>query len=142
MNKLRSSRRSWLIAFGVFGLGALLSGAGYAGLRRADRPLLAFAADLMVPPLALLLLLSVLLAGVNLGGWILLGFVAPLATSLLALALIASACAVAWRRFGAGTVSGGELLLAPLYALRKLPLYTSFVWRRQTQWLRAKRDGE
>ena len=113
-----------------------------AGLRRADGPLLAFAADLMVPPLALLLLLSVLLAGVNLGGWILLGFVAPLSTSLLALALIASGCAVAWRRFGAGTVSGGELLLAPLYALRKLPLYTSFVWRRQTQWLRAKRDGE
>ena len=36
MNKLRSSRRSWLIAFGVFGLGALLSGAGYAGLRRAE----------------------------------------------------------------------------------------------------------
>ena len=113
-----------------------------AGLRRADRQLLSLAADMLVPPLALLLLLSVLLAAVNLGAWMWVGAIAPLAVSLLSLTLIASAAASAWYRFGAGTVSSGELLLAPLYALRKLPVYASFVLRRQTQWVRAKRDGE
>ena len=113
-----------------------------AGLRRADRQLLSLAADMLVPPLALLLLLSVLLATVNLGAWMWVGAIAPLAVSLLSLTLIASAAASAWYRFGAGTVSSGELLLAPLYALRKLPVYASFVLRRQTQWVRAKRDGE
>ena len=113
-----------------------------AGLANGDRQLLALGADLMVPPLALLLLLTLMLGALNLGAWLLLGAIVPLVTSLLALAMIISAVASAWRLFGAGTVSGGELLLAPLYALRKLPVYASFVLRRQTQWVRAKRDGE
>lgn len=113
-----------------------------AGILRADGLLLALALDILVPPLALLSLLTAALALLNLGAWLLFGAVAPLAISLLSLALIGSATVVAWLRFGAGTVSGSELLLAPIYAVRKLPIYLSFLVRRQTEWIRAKRDGE
>ena len=48
----------------------------------------------------------------------------------------------AWSHVGRQLVSFGELALAPLYALRKLPVYLRFVLGRQVEWVRAKRDGE
>ena len=33
------------------------------------------------------------------------------------------------------------LLLVPLYAAWKIPLYAAFLWRRQQQWVRTARDS-
>jgi cellulose synthase/poly-beta-1,6-N-acetylglucosamine synthase-like glycosyltransferase len=115
----------------------------WSGLTQGRLSAAALAIDLMVPPLALLMMLQVLLAAFNaivLGAWM--GAWAPAAVSACALLLLAWAVVQAWSRFGRDIVTLKELASAPLYALRKLPLYTGFLAKRQAEWVRAKRDGE
>jgi hypothetical protein len=114
-----------------------------AGLRRADAGLLALAADLMVPPLALLVQLQLGLALIGVLAWWLGAGALPLAISAGALALLVLSILAAWRLAGRDIIALSELLLtAPAYALRKLPMYAAFLWKRQSTWVRAKRDGE
>jgi cellulose synthase/poly-beta-1,6-N-acetylglucosamine synthase-like glycosyltransferase len=113
-----------------------------AGLRLARPSVVALAVDLMVPPLALLLLMHLLLGVANLLGAAMFGWSAPLVLSALALMLLGSAIVLAWCRFGRDVISLGELATAPLYALRKLPMYAAFLKNRQAEWVRAKRHGE
>jgi hypothetical protein len=114
-----------------------------AGLRRADGRLLALAADLMVPPLALLVQLQLGLALLGALAWWLGAGALPLAISTGALALLVLAILAAWRLAGRDIIALSELLLtAPAYALRKLPMYAAFLWKRQSTWVRAKREGE
>lgn len=114
-----------------------------AGLRRADAHLLALAADLMVPPLALLVQLQLgLMLFAALARWLGAGAL-PLAISAGALALLVLSILAAWRLAGRDIIALSELLLtAPAYALRKLPMYAAFLWKRQSTWVRAKREGE
>ena len=114
-----------------------------AGLRRADARLLALAADLMVPPLALLVQLQLGLALLGALAWWLGASALPLAISAGALALLVLSILAAWRLAGRDIIALSELLLtAPAYALRKLPMYAAFLWKRQSTWVRAKREGE
>jgi cellulose synthase/poly-beta-1,6-N-acetylglucosamine synthase-like glycosyltransferase len=114
-----------------------------AGLRRADARLLALAADLMVPPLALLVQLQLGLALLGALAWWLGAGALPLAISAGALALLVLSILAAWRLAGRDIMALSELLLtAPAYALRKLPMYAAFLWKRQSTWVRAKREGE
>jgi hypothetical protein len=115
----------------------------FAGLRSINGGLLAMAADLMVPPLALLV--QVQIALILIGGlafWLGAGSTALL-ISACALVLLALSIVAAWRVGGRNIIALSELLLsAPAYALRKLPMYLAFLWRRQSTWVRAKREGE
>ncbi len=114
-----------------------------AGFRRADAGLLALAADLMVPPLALLVQLQLGLALLGALAWWLGAGALPLAISAGALALLVLSILAAWRLAGRDIIALSELLLtAPAYALRKLPMYAAFLWKRQSTWVRAKREGE
>ena len=47
----------------------------------------------------------------------------------------------AWLGFGREAVSLGEMLLAPLYAARKVPMYFRMLRSRPLQWVRTRRDG-
>jgi cellulose synthase/poly-beta-1,6-N-acetylglucosamine synthase-like glycosyltransferase len=114
-----------------------------AGLRRADGHVLALAADLMVPPLALLMQLQIGLALLGALAWWLGAGAMPLVISAGALALLALSILAAWRLAGRDIIALSELLLtAPAYALRKLPMYLAFLWKRESTWVRAKREGE
>jgi cellulose synthase/poly-beta-1,6-N-acetylglucosamine synthase-like glycosyltransferase len=114
-----------------------------AGLRRADARLVAMAADLMVPPLALLVQLQLGLALLGALAWWLGASAAPLLISTVALALLVLSILAAWRLAGRDIIALSELLLtAPAYALRKLPMYAAFLWKRQSTWVRAKREGD
>jgi cellulose synthase/poly-beta-1,6-N-acetylglucosamine synthase-like glycosyltransferase len=114
-----------------------------AGLGRGDMRLLAMAADLMVPPLALLLQLQLGLALLGVLAWWFGAGAVPLLISASALALLVLAILAAWRLAGRDVIALSELLLtAPAYALRKLPMYAAFLWKRQSTWVRAKREGE
>jgi cellulose synthase/poly-beta-1,6-N-acetylglucosamine synthase-like glycosyltransferase len=114
-----------------------------AGLGRADARLLAMAADLMVPPLALLMQLQLGLALIGAAAWWFGASALPLLISTGALALLVLAILAAWRLAGRDIIALSELLLtAPAYALRKLPMYAAFLWKRQSTWVRAKREGE
>jgi cellulose synthase/poly-beta-1,6-N-acetylglucosamine synthase-like glycosyltransferase len=114
-----------------------------AGLRRADASLVAMAADMMVPPLALLVQLQLGLALLGVLAWWLGASALPFVISAGALALLVLSILAAWRLAGRDIIALSELLLtAPAYALRKLPMYAAFLWKRQSTWVRAKREGE
>lgn len=104
-------------------------------------PLLAMVLDMCVPPLALLVMLAGFYSAL-VGVLALLGWVAPWLTALglLSLVLIGSAVAMGWWRVGRRWIGALELLTAPLYALRKVPLYLGFFFKRQSQWIRTRRD--
>jgi cellulose synthase/poly-beta-1,6-N-acetylglucosamine synthase-like glycosyltransferase len=121
-----------------------------AGLARRDVGLLALAAELSVPPLALLVILQALLVlassvplifPVRLG---VTGFsLAPLALSLAGVAATTLAVGVAWSRFARSVVPASTLLLVPFYVAWKVPLYGLLLLKgKQRTWERTARPGE
>ena len=113
------------------------------GLARRDPACVALALDLMVPPLALLLGLTLAMAALNaFVGWALPGAVAPVTVSVGALGLLGAAVLIAWVRVGRDLLQMRELACAPLYAAAKLPIYLRFLVGRQVDWVRTKRDGD
>ena len=103
--------------------------------------LLALVADMCVPPLALLALAAIAAVAIC-------GAFAAITGSSIALHIAAAALAglllsvfLAWVRFGRAVVSLRKLAYAPAYALGKVPLYMKFVLKRQTEWVRSRRDG-
>ena len=110
------------------------------GILRARPGLIAMGADLMVPPLALLVGLLLLVLGaagvlVLLGGSTLPAWIAGGALGLVGLGV-----AIGWVRYGRNEVPFRYLLLVPLYVAWKVPLYFSFLLgRREKRWRRTDR---
>jgi cellulose synthase/poly-beta-1,6-N-acetylglucosamine synthase-like glycosyltransferase len=119
------------------GLPKLLKGAV-----QRDSALFFLALDLCIPPLALLVLGLFGWATVSGIFWLLSGNAVPLALSAAYLLLVALGVVLSWSKFGRAVVTGTELMRVPLYILAKVPVYTSYLFRRQAQWVRSKRDGE
>jgi cellulose synthase/poly-beta-1,6-N-acetylglucosamine synthase-like glycosyltransferase len=115
---------------------------GLAFLRTGRIELAAMLIDLAVPPLSLVVALNLMLAiaglvAIALGaGW------APAAISGAALGLLALAVGLAWWRFARDYMPFRFLLSVPLYVLAKLPLYASFVFRRESTWVRTARGSQ
>ena len=108
----------------------------------SGRPaLVAMALDLSVPPLASLVLMLLLAVLGTAALWAFGGSALPFGLCVLALALVALAIAVAWRRVARHIVSLSELLSVPGYVLAKLPIYLKLFTARQMEWVRTKRDG-
>ncbi len=114
-----------------------------AGLLRAKLDLLALGLDLLVPPLALLvmmLLAHAALAGVAAFfglGW------APLYASAALFAVLTLAVGRAWWSFARDTVPLSALLSAPFYVAWKIPLYVGLLLRgKHGAWERTARKGE
>lgn len=119
------------------GLPMLLGGIGSGSRHRA-----ALGMHLLVPPLALLLMLSaVLLLGTAALG---LAGASWLPAVLLFIALLAAFVSVtlAWMREGRSTLSRRAALEAPLYLLWKIPLYLGFLRKDSGGWTRTRRAGE
>lgn len=137
----RSQRRRWEHGFLAIAMRysiRLLLG----GITARSRSLTALGVHLLVPPLALLFVVSglallaagalALLAGNRL---------APIALAF-AMACAGGATLVAWVREGRAWLSPAALLRTPLYILWKLPLYAGFVRRPETSWVRTQRDED
>lgn len=111
---------------------------------RQRRPGLAgLAADLAVPPLALLVLVTCMSGGV--AGTASLAGATPIPFLMLLsnLLLVAIATLLAWARFGRHVVPLGVLMSAPLYLAWKIPLYVSILFRqRGPEWIRTARSVE
>jgi cellulose synthase/poly-beta-1,6-N-acetylglucosamine synthase-like glycosyltransferase len=109
-------------------------------LRQRNGHLLALVLDMIVPPLALLTLLVVMLAVL---GALAIGLTSTLSPWWLAIAnllILTVAVLLAWLFYGRHILSFRHLAFAPLYALAKVPLYLKFLFRRQVDWVRSKRD--
>jgi cellulose synthase/poly-beta-1,6-N-acetylglucosamine synthase-like glycosyltransferase len=114
----------------------------WRGLRFHHLGAVALALDLCVPPLALLALLVTLSCG--LGAWIAGTALAQQAFALAALVSavgFAAAILLAWWSVGRRWITFPELVSAPGYVLKKLPVYVSFVARRQREWIRTSRPS-
>jgi cellulose synthase/poly-beta-1,6-N-acetylglucosamine synthase-like glycosyltransferase len=112
------------------------------GLRRGDFSLIALAADLCVPPLALLSLLAAALWLVAAVFYAASGLLAPLAISSFAALIFGVAVFTAWASHGRKIISFADLLSACIYPLWKIPMYGRFVFSRQSEWVRSKRDKD
>lgn len=108
----------------------------FNAIRNKNAQMLAMAFDLLVPPLAMLTLMSLVAFVLSL----LLG---NAVTQILASCLIVSliiGVLLAWIGYGREIISFQQLCYAPIYALLKIPLYLKFFLNRQVEWVRSKRD--
>ena len=110
------------------------------GIQRRRPGLIAMGADLIVPPLALLVALLILVLGVA-GLLVLVGgptFPAWIAGG--ALGLVGLGIVLGWARYGREAVPFRYLFLVPVYLVWKIPLYVSFaLGRRERNWRRTER---
>lgn len=113
-----------------------------ASFKRGNGALAALALDLCVPPLALLIMLAGAGWVVSALAWLLFSLSWPLALATVLLLSIGVAVLLSWSGFARQVLSLGELMAAFGYVARKLPLYFKFVFNRQVEWVRSKRDSE
>ena len=114
----------------------------WASLRRANFSLFALALDLLVPPLALLSLLVVTFWSASAVFCWITQLRVPLAIASVSAFCLGFVVLASWLRWGRAVISFADLVLAPAYALRKIPLYVGFLFARQMQWVRSKRDDK
>ncbi len=104
--------------------------------------LLALVFDICVPPLALLMILVFLLSIVSLLFGLVTSLYAPALLAGSVLATLGITILLAWWRYGRQKLSVGNLVMAFIYMMWKVPLYIGFFVRRQVEWVRTKRDNE
>lgn len=108
----------------------------FEALQTRNLQMFGLACDLIVPPLAVLVLLCV---AVFIFSLVCSAHLALLLSALL-LAALTIAVLLAWLFFGRQIISFKQLCYAPVYALVKIPLYIKFFFNRQVEWVRSKRD--
>src|SRR6185436_14548755 len=106
--------------------------------RRWD--LLCLACDLAIPPLSLLVGVYVAMVVVTTALAFVTSQPAPALVLLAVSPLFFLAIATGWFVHCRQVIPLRTLLVAPLYILRKLPIYGSFLWNRQRAWIRTERD--
>lgn len=114
----------------------------FEALLRRDRNLLGLAFDLCVPPLALLLLLTLTVFASSAVFFLGTQLVLPLWLSAMALVMLCSSILLAWGSYGRQVISLASLAYAPIYALSKIPLYLKFLLNRQVEWIKSRRDRD
>ncbi len=113
-----------------------------ASLTTGNKDLFALVFDMCVPPLALL---TIVVAGFCLAGmaaWAGTGEFMPWGMAIAVAVVISVAVLLSWLRVGREILSFGNLAYAPIYALKKIPMYLKFIVRRQVEWVRSKRDED
>ncbi len=109
-------------------------------LRRRDPALIGMALDLMVPPLAALVLGVVALLVIDAAWWWWAADARAFAVASLALLALIVGVMTAWWSDGRQSVSLRELLGLPVYVAAKIPVYVRLFTKRQVEWVRTKRD--
>lgn len=106
--------------------------------RRLDLAWLAL--DLAVPPLALLAVGLFAMTVIAAGAWLLGTSATPLIVCGVAGAALLLAVLSGWAVHCRRQVPFFALLAAPFYVALKLPIYLTFLGKRQVQWVRTQRD--
>jgi cellulose synthase/poly-beta-1,6-N-acetylglucosamine synthase-like glycosyltransferase len=109
--------------------------------KQKDWRLLAMALDVGVPPLSLLVMLS--LSGLMTLFLLLLATETAAAFQLLLLSFFyfAAMLSCVWWRYGQTYLSAKELAGIPRYIISKLSIYFAFIFKRQKEWVRTDRDN-
>lgn len=111
------------------------------GIGRLNLKLITMALDLIVPPIALLvvLMLGLTIIAVMAYG---LGFASSTVLWLIALQLFVFGLTImlAWWGWARAVLPFSGFLMAPIYVLGKLPNYLLYLVKRQKKWIRTGRD--
>ncbi len=109
--------------------------------RQKDWRLFVMALDIGVPPLSLLVVISLC----GLMGLFLLLLLAETGTAfqllLLSFFYFAAMLTCVWWRYGQEYLSAKELSGIPQYVASKLSIYFTFIFKRQKEWVRTERDS-
>lgn len=111
-----------------------------AAVRRGRLDLLVAALDTAIPPLSLLVFLEATALAASLAVGAVRGLWTPAIVLAASGCLACAAVLIAWRRFAPREARWTTLLAAPHYMAGKLPLYMSFLGRRQKAWVRTARE--
>jgi len=107
---------------------------------KVSKDLFVMVLDLVVPPLALLSLITILLFIASSSMLVVSGESIAFKFSLVVLLALVSSILIAWLRWGRDTVSFTDLLMVPVYIVGKIPLYIAAVFKRQKDWIKTNRD--
>lgn len=112
-----------------------------ASIQQKRLDLFSLAIDLLVPPLSLLVMvwlvamvIAIVAAGFG-GSFLPLGILSVTGL-LIAIAILAS-----WAKFARQVLPATTLFSIPLYILWKIPVYVTFLFKRQQAWVRTERDA-
>jgi cellulose synthase/poly-beta-1,6-N-acetylglucosamine synthase-like glycosyltransferase len=113
------------------------------GMAKARISLLGLAAEMLVPPVSLLLLVWGVVALLGLVWWAFCeGSVVPGLVVLGAGGLAGVAIFASWCRYGRSILPFRTLLAVPFYILWKTPIYLRFIVSPQKDWVRTRRANE
>ena len=114
-----------------------------AALRKGSWALFVLSLDLLIPPVALYaLILTAALMLTGMAGIIWNGLLPAIFVLSAAGVALCMAVGLAWFRYGRQLLSVRELLVTPLYAIWKLPVYLAYALRKRSGWVRTKRKLE
>lgn len=112
-----------------------------SALLKFDLGLIAMALDLIVPPIALLVML---LAGLTilllLNYWLISTSLITLLVLAVGLVVFAVTILAAWWGWARNVIPFSGFLMAPVYVLAKIPHYLLYLVKRQKKWVRTNRD--
>lgn len=137
----REQRRRWEHGFLHQAMRSALPLIGL-GVTRRSRHLIALGAHMLVPPVALHLLLGMAILALVLviGLWVQVW--GPFAVTLTAVCTLNLLLFFAWLHEGRAVLPIKALALAPAYVAWKIPIYLSFILKRQAGWTRTRRPDE
>jgi cellulose synthase/poly-beta-1,6-N-acetylglucosamine synthase-like glycosyltransferase len=109
-------------------------------ITKKDLGLLALALDIGVPPLALLILMTLIcLILFSLYYWFTQSSIA-LFVLICSFIYFSLSLLSVWWRYGRQFLSAKELAGIPIYVINKLAIYVAFIFKRQKAWVRTERD--
>ena len=98
--------------------------------------------DIIVPPIALLFILTVSMFITSLLFFIWSGLQSAFLVNAINVFLLGLGIFLAWLKYGQSIISLKSVLLAPLILLSKLPIYIGFIFNRQVEWVKSQRDSK
>lgn len=111
------------------------------GIKSWNLSIIAMALDLIVPPLALLFLLSALFAFLSAMAWWITGDERPWSLGVGLFVMFTVFVLIAWFKHGRNILPLMSLFTyAPVYALSKIKLYLNFFKSRQMEWVKSRKD--
>jgi len=96
--------------------------------------------DLVVPPVALLLISLLTLCVASIVMYLSFEYILVAIYSCVLLLLLGLSVLIAWYGYGQKVIQLKQLFVAPLILIKKIPLYIKFFINRQSEWVRSKRD--
>jgi len=109
----------------------------WVGMSQRRLSLITLAIHIGIPPLSLLFIIGLTVTGML----VLINQTTPALVTACGLMVTLIAAFIAWARFGRGILPPRDLVLLPHYALKKVPLYVSFLFRPQREWIRTQRPA-